>query len=535
MCCSVLQCVAVYISCSADSRTARHCKTLQHSATHCNTMQHTATHCNTLQHTATHCNTLQHTATHCNTLQHTTTHCNTLQRTAKHCKTLQHTATHCNKPEDRTLNIDCMNAILCRQSLCQTRTPAILLIHPCDMTHTYVWHDSFPADSRCTRRELLRCDKFMCVTRPAHTCDMTHTYVAWLIHVWHDPFSVPGANSCGVTNSCAWHDPYICVTWLIHMWHDLSTCDMTHSLPTATVWGANSCDVTNSCVWHDPYTCVTRLIYAWHDPFSTDSLCARRELPWSDSYMCVTRIIHVWRDSYMCDVTHACVTWLIYESQDLSIYVWHDSLPADNHCARRELLWCDKFAWLTWPIHMCDMTRTYVWHDSYIVTWLVHVSHDPFSADSRCARCKLLRCDMFIRVTWLTYVWHDSYMCDMTRIWVTGLIYVWHDSFSADSRCARKLLWCDKFMCVTWLIHVCDITHTCVTSLPYEWHDFIYLWRDEHLWHDPFNKKCMSHVTHTRVIARIHESSSYSFMFLFINMTHSLLIPSWRTLVTWPI
>ena len=50
----------------------------------------------------------------------------------------------------------------------------------CDMTHAYVWHDSF-----------------ICVTWLMHTCDMTHSYV--------------------------WHDSFICVTWLMH------TCDMTHS------------------------------------------------------------------------------------------------------------------------------------------------------------------------------------------------------------------------------------------------------------------------------------------------------------------
>ena len=37
------------------------------------------------------------------------------------------------------------------------------LIHMCDMTHSYVWHDSF-----------------ICVTRLIHICDMTHSYM------WHD-------------------------------------------------------------------------------------------------------------------------------------------------------------------------------------------------------------------------------------------------------------------------------------------------------------------------------------------------------------
>jgi len=51
------------------------------------------------------------------------------------------------------------------------------LIHMCDMTHSYVWHNSF-----------------MCVTWLIHMRDMTHLYV--------------------------WQDSFICVTWVIHM------CDM---------------------------------------------------------------------------------------------------------------------------------------------------------------------------------------------------------------------------------------------------------------------------------------------------------------------
>jgi len=72
LCCSVLQCVAVF-SCSVSVLKTRQYRT------HCNTLQRTATGVETVwvlntrhtrQHTATHDNTLQHTATHCNTLQH---------------------------------------------------------------------------------------------------------------------------------------------------------------------------------------------------------------------------------------------------------------------------------------------------------------------------------------------------------------------------------------------------------------------------------------------------------------------------------
>jgi len=90
-----------------------------------------------------------------------------------------------------------------------------------DMTHSYVWHDSFT-----------------CVTWLVHMFDMSrcntailgvymcHSFGTWLIRI------------CDMTHSYLWHDSFICVTWRIHM------CDMTHSY-----------------VWHDAFICVTWRIH----------------------------------------------------------------------------------------------------------------------------------------------------------------------------------------------------------------------------------------------------------------------------------
>jgi len=95
----------------------------------------------------------------------------------------------------------------------------------CDMTNSYVWHDSF-----------------ICVTWLTHMCDMPHSYachdslicVAWLFHL------------CAMTHSYEWHNPCIYVTWLIH------TCAMILS---------HTCDMTHSYVCHDSLICVAWLFH----------------------------------------------------------------------------------------------------------------------------------------------------------------------------------------------------------------------------------------------------------------------------------
>ena len=64
----------------------------------------------------------------------------------------------------------------------------------CDMTHSYVYHDSVIVwnDSFILQHHVWH-DSFTCVTWLIHMCDMTHPYV--------------------------WHDSFIRLIWLIH------TCD----------------------------------------------------------------------------------------------------------------------------------------------------------------------------------------------------------------------------------------------------------------------------------------------------------------------
>jgi len=126
----------------------------------------------------------------------------------------------------------------------------------CDMTHSYVWHDSFICGTWLFHmwdmtHSYVWHDSFICVTWRIHMCDMTHSYV------WQDSFAC-------VTHSCAWHDTLICVTWPIHM------CDMTHSY-----------------VWHDSFIRATWLIRMCDMTRSVCTVLCRNRIKRKFGYMTV--------------------------------------------------------------------------------------------------------------------------------------------------------------------------------------------------------------------------------------------------------
>jgi len=176
----------------------------------------------------------------------------------------------------------------------------------CDMTHSYVWHDSF-----------------ICVTLLNHICDMTHSYV------WHDSFICVTwlIHVCDETDSYVRHDSFIRVIWLIRTRDILQmrrTCWLTYRCVRAT-WRcclrrvsmrmslsrlralsakrcaifSHICDMTHS---HDSFTCCSHA-----------------------SFLRATWLIH------MCDMTHSLLAWLMNTCNDSCIcatwliYLWHDS------------------------------------------------------------------------------------------------------------------------------------------------------------------------------------------------------------------
>jgi len=131
-------------------------------------------------------------------------------------------------------------------------------IHMCDMAHSYVWHDSFI----CVN------DSFICVAWLIHTCDMSHSYV--LQHSF----------MCAMTQSNVWHDSFIRVTWLNH------TCDM-------TAWASCNCSgiKKKKTEWQRQAARTNRVLYFRF--FLAACLCVTWRIDIEIySFICVACVLH---------------------------------------------------------------------------------------------------------------------------------------------------------------------------------------------------------------------------------------------------
>jgi len=104
--------------------------------------------------------------------------------------------------------------------------------HMCDMTHTYVWHDSYIP-------ELLPTSNF-----PYARYD-SFTRVTWFnSNVWHD--SCMRELCATSTFPYVWHDSFTCVTWTIYMSAVTHACASSFKRRVCDL-----CNITHSYVWHD--------------------------------------------------------------------------------------------------------------------------------------------------------------------------------------------------------------------------------------------------------------------------------------------
>jgi len=132
----------------------------------------------------------------------------------------------------------------------------------CDMTGSYMWHDSFICEAW---HHFAWHDLFMHVTRLIHLCGMIRRILE------------SASNSIEMTYSYVCHDQFICATWLIHMR------DMTHSY-----------------VRHDSFIWLIAWLIEYALNRHQNTRCCVAQRLFCDSFVCATWQIHVWRDSNIC-------------------------------------------------------------------------------------------------------------------------------------------------------------------------------------------------------------------------------------------
>jgi len=128
------------------------------------------------------------------------------------------------------------------------------LVHMCDVTHLYAWHET------CLWR-----DSFTCVTWLKHTCDMAQSYV--------------------------WSDSFMCVAWLISM------CDVTRP---HVRWNVTDLLLVTWLILHVIWHSDSFIYVAWPIHMRT-AIWLILLVTWRcDSFIYVAWPIHMWN-----------VTWLI--------------------------------------------------------------------------------------------------------------------------------------------------------------------------------------------------------------------------------
>ena len=183
----------------------------------------------------------------------------------------------------------------------------------CDMTHSYVWHDSATLPCDCTN--ISTSSPPLCVPWLIHMCDMTHLYV--------------------------WHDSFICVTWLSNIalrlhqhFYVFSTpvCAMTHSFICVPWLILKTRSMTNS-------HCCTSI------SASSSRLCAKWLIPMCGISMPYVRHVFVW-------VGHAAYQWA------MSLRMSHVT-HMNESCHTHE--WVMSHTWMSHVRYTNESYHTYEW------------------------------------------------------------------------------------------------------------------------------------------------------------------------------
>jgi len=260
----------------------------------------------------------------------------------------------------------------------------------CDMTHSFVWHDSFVSvtcvwHDSCTRARnhwrdpwdsIIRWDSFICGTWTIYMTWLIYIYdihMRWLIH----------------TSKKSVEFSWDSVMWHIHM------CEMTHLY----LWYI--CNETRSHVWHVSfiYTSEEWVELAWCDSFIHDA--DMNELRHTNEGIISQKLSWFLDSAYEWDTSATSHIWRshITEAQLIS-----------RQCIWMRYVTYMKEAWVEFVCYhsfVYNATPSYVWRVTYMIE------------------------------EWVELVWHDSIIYGTTRLYVWRVTHVqeawiepaWRDSF----------------------------------------------------------------------------------------------------------
>jgi len=153
-------------------------------------------------------------------------------------------------------------------------------IHMCDMTHSYVWHDSFI----CVTWLICMCDMTANVRQFGHTLSHLkyYTYVERDLCVWNETYVCEKRPMCVKRDLCMWKETCVCEKRPMYVERDLCVWKETYACETRPM-----CVKRDLCMWKETYVCEKR------------PLCVKRDLcKWKETHLCEKRPMYVERNLY---------------------------------------------------------------------------------------------------------------------------------------------------------------------------------------------------------------------------------------------
>jgi len=193
--------------------------------------------------------------------------CSELQCVAVCCSVLPCVAVCCSVLQCVAVCCSVLHLLRGRETCCQQPSDFFLqFLRVCDMSHSYVWHDSTHCHTlqhsatHCNtlQHTAIHCTMLHHTATHRNTLQHIATHCNTLLHTathYHTLLHTATKLLPSLVPACVWHDSFTHVTWLFH------TCGMTHSYVwqnsfTRVTW-LTTCYKAYSHMWRESTRCNT--------------------------------------------------------------------------------------------------------------------------------------------------------------------------------------------------------------------------------------------------------------------------------------